>query len=44
MTHEQIIQEIIKLLNQPGEERTDGECLDDVAELLENNGWKVFEK
>ena len=38
-----LIHEIIRILNLPGEENTDGECLDQVAELLESRGYKVFE-
>lgn len=35
---DEIITEIIKILNLPGEEKTDGECLDMVVKLLEENG------
>lgn len=41
MTAEEQIQEIIRIMNLPGEDNTDGECLDLIAELLTNNGWFV---
>ncbi len=42
MTPEEIIKEIIRIMNLPGEDNTDGECIDLVAELLTDNGWEVF--
>jgi hypothetical protein len=42
VTPEQQIEEIIRILNLGGEEATDGECLDMVAEFLTKNGWTVF--
>lgn len=43
MTPEEQIEAIIRILNLPSETNTDGECLDLVARLLTENGWKVFE-
>jgi hypothetical protein len=42
MTSDKLIEEIIKIMNLPGEEYTDGECLEEIAELLEANGHKVY--
>ena len=42
MTPEELIKEIIRIMNLPGDDMTDGECIDEVAELLTNNGWEVF--
>jgi hypothetical protein len=39
-----LIEEIINILNLPGEQYTDGECLDLIAELLTENGFEVFEE
>jgi hypothetical protein len=39
---EKIISDIIEILRLDGEEFTDGECLDKIAELLKDNGWQVF--
>jgi len=37
-----LIHEIIRILNLPGEDYTDGECLGQVADLLEERGYKVW--
>lgn len=42
MTSDELIEQIIKIMNLPGEEYTDGECLEEIAELLEDNGYKVY--
>jgi len=42
MTPEELIKEIIRIINIPGEEGTDGECLDYIINLLEENGWDVL--
>jgi hypothetical protein len=42
LNSEIIISDIIKILRLDGEEFTDGECLDKIAELLTDNGWQVF--
>jgi len=39
---EDLIQSIITVLQQDGELATDGECLDQVATLLTEAGYKVF--
>ena len=41
LTADELAGAIIGLLMQPGEDRTDGECLDDVVRLLEDHGWPV---
>ena len=42
MTYEGIIQEIIDIMRSPGEEKTDGECLEGIAIILEQHGWTVY--
>ena len=44
MTTEDIISEIIKILQIDGDLATDGECLDMVAGILEENGYTVYDK
>lgn len=39
MTPDELIKEIIKVLRIDGELATDGECLDMVAGLLDENGY-----
>lgn len=39
MTPEEIIQEIIKILRIDGELATDGECLEMVSDVLDQNGY-----
>lgn len=38
----ELIEKMIELLRLPGEDYSDGECLDLVAELLAANGFDVF--
>ena len=38
----ELINNMIELLRLPGEDYSDGECLDLVAELLTANGFVVF--
>jgi len=40
--YEKIITRIIEILRFDGEEFTDGQCLDEIIELLKDNGWQVF--
>lgn len=40
--YEKIISDIITALRTPGEEKTDGECLEEVTGILERNGYEVF--
>ena len=42
MTPEELIKEIIRIINIPGEEGTDGESLDYIINLLQENGWDVL--
>ena len=42
LSDEEIIQGIITIFRQPGEDATDGECMDQVVELLNANGYEVF--
>lgn len=35
-----IMNEIVKIIELPGEHYTDGECLDLIIELLEKNGFE----
>ena len=42
MSKDELVREIIRIMNQKGEEFTDGECMDQVAEMLENDGYEVF--
>lgn len=35
----EVIRQIIEALRVDGEEATDGECLEAVAEIIERNGW-----
>lgn len=44
MTTEDIISEIIRILQIDGDLATDGECLDMVAGVLEENGYTVYDK
>ena len=44
MTTEDIISEIIRILQIDGDLATDGECLDMVAGILEENGYTVYDK
>jgi hypothetical protein len=39
MTPEEIIQDIIRILRIDGELATDGECLEMVSDLLDENGY-----
>ena len=39
MNHEEIIQEIIRIMRIDGELATDGECLEMVSDLLDDNGY-----
>ena len=41
LTGDELAGAIMGLLMQPGDDRTDGDCLDDVVRLLENYGWPV---
>jgi hypothetical protein len=41
---ENIITEIIRILQIDGDLATDGECLDMVAGVLEENGYFVYDK
>ena len=42
----ELIESIMKAIQMPGEDYTDGECLDEVIELIEKAGydfkWKEF--
>jgi hypothetical protein len=42
MTSDKLIEQIIKIMNLPGEEYTDGECLEKIKELLEANGYNLY--
>jgi len=42
--YEKIIADIIKALETDGEDANDGECLDWVAQILRDAGYKVFDK
>ena len=44
MNKEELILKIIEILQTDGEEMNDGECLDEVAVLLEKQGYTVFNK
>lgn len=44
MDKEELIFKIIQILQTDGEEMNDGECLDEVAVLLEEQGYTVFNK
>ncbi len=44
MDKEELILKIIEILQTDGEEMNDGECLDEVAVLLEEQGYTVFNK
>ena len=44
MDKEELILKIIEILQTDGEEMNDGECLDEVAVLLEKQGYTVFNK
>lgn len=39
MTHEEVIQEIIRIVRVDGELATDGQCLEMVSNLLDENGY-----
>jgi hypothetical protein len=39
MTDKELIFEIMKAIQLPGEEYTDGECMDEVIELIEKAGY-----
>lgn len=39
MTNEELLFAVCRLLETDGEDMTDGECLDAIAQLLNNNGW-----
>ena len=41
-TDERLIHEIIDIIFTPGEEMTDGECMDAVLGLLEVNGYHKY--
>ena len=36
-----VIQRIMEIINLKGEDATDGECLDMIAEVLTSNGWDI---
>jgi hypothetical protein len=42
MSKDELVREIIRIMNQDGENFTDGECMDQVTELLESDGYEVF--
>ena len=42
MTKDELVAKIIEILRMPGEEMTDGECMDEVVLLLEAEGYDVF--
>jgi hypothetical protein len=42
MSKDELVREIVRIMNQDGENFTDGECMDEVAELLESDGYEVF--
>lgn len=39
MNKDELATEIIRIIAQPGEEATDGECLDEILSLLESEGY-----
>jgi hypothetical protein len=39
---EDLLKEIVRIINMPGEEGTDGECLDYIIELLQAHGVEVI--
>lgn len=39
---ESIFVKIIEILEQDGEEVTDGECINQIVNLLQENGYKIF--
>lgn len=41
-TPNEIVAEVIRILMLPGDEVTDGECLDMIADMLESEGHEVF--
>ncbi len=42
MNEKAIIKRIIKIIQQDGEDATDGECISQIMELLQWNGYEVF--
>ena len=38
-SNEDLLKEIASVINLPGEDHTDGECLDKIAELLTAHGF-----
>jgi len=42
MTKDELVAKIIEIMRTPGEEMTDGECMDEVALLLEAEGYDPF--
>jgi len=38
---DELVAEIIRIIAQPGEDATDGECLDEVLSLLESQGYRT---
>ena len=42
MSKDELVREIVRIMNQDGENFTDGECMDQVTELLESDGYEVF--
>ena len=39
MKDNELLWEVVRIISQPGEEITDGECLDEVWALLKSNGY-----
>lgn len=39
MKDNELLWEVVRIIAQPGEEKTDGECLDEVWALLKSNGY-----
>lgn len=39
INNEDLLKEIASIINLPGEDHTDGECLDKIAELLTAHGF-----
>lgn len=37
-----VIKRIIEILEQDGEEKTDGECIDEIINWLQFNGYKIL--
>ena len=43
MTADEVVQEIIRVMNLPSGEHTDGECLDMITSVLEQGGYCVYD-